>query len=184
MTTWLSVRAYDDSTKWSSEETSIAWEVWGKVTVTTPGDQGELRGRVWGFWACLAPELSRGLFGTSGSQAHSWKGMVAQGRHKEGDLLKAREERQTVLGLAWVLQVAVASPSGWRSGLVDTAGPCLLHGPRIVWSGSLVGDVSVSVSHLMFVSSFEQNCLPGDTRGKEPACQCRTCKRRRFDPWV
>ena len=38
--------------------------------------------------------------------------MVAQGRHKEGDLLKAREERQTVLGLAWVPQVAVASPSG------------------------------------------------------------------------
>ena len=28
------------------------------------------------------------------------------------------------------------------------------------------------------------NRLPSDTSGKEPACQRRTCKRRRFDPWV
>ena len=26
--------------------------------------------------------------------------------------------------------------------------------------------------------------FPGGTSGKEPACQCRTCKRRRFDSWV
>ena len=25
---------------------------------------------------------------------------------------------------------------------------------------------------------------PGGTSGKEPACQCRTCKRHGFDPWV
>ena len=24
----------------------------------------------------------------------------------------------------------------------------------------------------------------GDTSGKQPACQCRRCKRHRFDPWV
>ena len=24
----------------------------------------------------------------------------------------------------------------------------------------------------------------GDTSGKEPACQCRGCKRRSFAPWV
>ena len=26
--------------------------------------------------------------------------------------------------------------------------------------------------------------FPGGTSGKEPACQCRRHKRRRFDPWV
>ena len=26
--------------------------------------------------------------------------------------------------------------------------------------------------------------FPGDAGGKEPACQCRRCKRYRFDPWV
>ena len=26
--------------------------------------------------------------------------------------------------------------------------------------------------------------LPGGARSKEPACQCRRCKRQRFDPWV
>ena len=26
--------------------------------------------------------------------------------------------------------------------------------------------------------------LPGGTSGKEPACQCRRCKRQGFNPWV
>ena len=26
--------------------------------------------------------------------------------------------------------------------------------------------------------------FPGGPSGKEPACQCRRCKRCRFDPWV
>ena len=26
--------------------------------------------------------------------------------------------------------------------------------------------------------------FPGGTNGKEPACQCRKCRRNRFDPWV
>ena len=26
--------------------------------------------------------------------------------------------------------------------------------------------------------------FPGGARGKEPSCQCRRCKRYRFDPWV
>ena len=26
--------------------------------------------------------------------------------------------------------------------------------------------------------------FPGGTCGKEPACQCRRCKRHRFSPWV
>ena len=37
---------------------------------------------------------------------------------------------------------------------------------------------------------WEQSCLPclmglpGGASGKEPACQCRRCKRHGFDPWV
>ena len=27
-------------------------------------------------------------------------------------------------------------------------------------------------------------CFPGPTSSKEPTCQCRRCKRCRFDPWV
>jgi len=26
--------------------------------------------------------------------------------------------------------------------------------------------------------------FPGGASGKEPTCQCRRCKRYRFDPWV
>ena len=40
---------------------------------------------------------------------------------------------------------------------------------------------------LSFSSTHEAGVLaqfPGGTRGKEPACQGRRCKRRRFDPWV
>ena len=29
-----------------------------------------------------------------------------------------------------------------------------------------------------------QSGLPGDASGKEPACQCRRCKRGVFEPWV
>ena len=29
-----------------------------------------------------------------------------------------------------------------------------------------------------------QEGFPGGTSGKEPACQCRRCKRHRFNPWV
>ena len=31
----------------------------------------------------------------------------------------------------------------------------------------------------MYVKSF-----PGGSSGKEPACQCRKCKKCGFDPWV
>ena len=26
--------------------------------------------------------------------------------------------------------------------------------------------------------------FPGDVNGKEPTCQCRKCKKLRFDPWI
>ena len=32
--------------------------------------------------------------------------------------------------------------------------------------------------------SYSHLCFPGGASGKEPACQCKKCKRRRFDPWV
>ena len=36
----------------------------------------------------------------------------------------------------------------------------------------------------LLVCSFRFKGFPGGARGKEPACQCRRCKRPRFDPWV
>ena len=36
---------------------------------------------------------------------------------------------------------------------------------------------------LHFHFSQQYKGFPGGTSGKEPACQCRRCKRHRFDPW-
>ena len=33
------------------------------------------------------------------------------------------------------------------------------------------------------VLSLKNLDFPGGASGKEPACQCRRCKRRGFDPW-
>ena len=35
-----------------------------------------------------------------------------------------------------------------------------------------------------FFYLYEKMGFPGGTSGKEPACQCRRCKRCGFDPWV
>ena len=57
---------------------------------------------------------------------------------------------------------------------------------------SLCLSVSVSLSHWAGPGISQDGLLnwrlhkyqgfPGDAGGKEPACQCRRCKRRRFDP--
>ena len=38
--------------------------------------------------------------------------------------------------------------------------------------------------HSFVVGTTGGRGFPGGTRGKEPTCQCRRCKRCRFDPWV
>ena len=38
-------------------------------------------------------------------------------------------------------------------------------------------------SKLFWIASYSWG-FPRGTSGKEPACQCRGCKRRGFDPWV
>ena len=39
-----------------------------------------------------------------------------------------------------------------------------------------------------YLTSYDSDVVckgfPGGSAGKEPACQCRRCKRGRFDPWV
>ena len=40
------------------------------------------------------------------------------------------------------------------------------------------------ITPLYLPSATDGLKLSGGTRGKEPACQCRRPKRRRFDPWV
>ena len=47
-------------------------------------------------------------------------------------------------------------------------------------AGRKRGVESVSLKHLVTVSAV----FPGGASGKESACQCRRCKRCRFDPWV
>ena len=38
--------------------------------------------------------------------------------------------------------------------------------------------------NMLFASSQESRGFPGGAGCKEPTCQCRRCKRHRFDPWV
>ena len=37
---------------------------------------------------------------------------------------------------------------------------------------------------MIYQRAYEWKCFPGGASGKEPACQCRRCKRQGFDPWV
>ena len=46
------------------------------------------------------------------------------------------------------------------------------------WSESLVASLGI------FWFTVRQMGFPGGASDKEPACQCRRCKRCRFDPWI
>ena len=35
-----------------------------------------------------------------------------------------------------------------------------------------------------YLGLYTSESVPGSASGKEPACQCRRCKKRGFDPWV
>ena len=39
-------------------------------------------------------------------------------------------------------------------------------------------------NHTSFMATQNIKGFPGGASGKEPTCQCRRCKRARFDPWV
>ena len=41
-----------------------------------------------------------------------------------------------------------------------------------------------ALSGAVICPGYSGQVSPGGARGKEPACQCRRCKRHRFDPWV
>ena len=65
--------------------------------------------------------------------------------------------------------------------------PCL-ENPRDggAWWAAVYG-VSQSRTQLKRLSSSSTSSMlgfPGGASGKEPACQCRRCNRRAFDPWV
>ena len=42
-------------------------------------------------------------------------------------------------------------------------------------------DTSV-ITHLFYPTIYIDLGFPGDANGKEPACQCRRCKKCGFDP--
>ena len=50
--------------------------------------------------------------------------------------------------------------------------------------GMLQSMGSQRVGHKWLTEQQQHRGFPGGARGKEPACQCRRCKRCRFDPWV
>ena len=61
----------------------------------------------------------------------------------------------------------------WRSPWTEEPG-------RLQSMGSQrVGHNCAIIIHSCYIMGF-----PGGTSGKEPACQCRRCKRHGFDPWV
>ena len=70
-----------------------------------------------------------------------------------------------------------------------------LTGLHVVWFLVEViisqGDLKINwnliyLKHLLkeLLHSYHLMGFPGDSSGKEPACQCRRFKRRRLDPWV
>ena len=63
--------------------------------------------------------------------------------------------------------------------------PRLLPGPRSTGWQENSTFIYLFVGLLVFdISQTRFKGFPGGARGKEPACQCRRCKRPRFDPWV
>ena len=50
--------------------------------------------------------------------------------------------------------------------------------------GFLKGKPVLLETRITLTSDGPSGGFPGGTSGKEPACQCERCKRRRFDPWV
>ena len=50
----------------------------------------------------------------------------------------------------------------------------------VAWWGSRFPEFC----ELLYQITWTPGGVPDGTSGKEPACQCRRCKRRRFDPWI
>ena len=44
-------------------------------------------------------------------------------------------------------------------------------------------DICFPEQHFLLLKNYFP-LLPGGISGKQPSCQCRRCKRHRFDPWV
>ena len=53
---------------------------------------------------------------------------------------------------------------------------------QVEWRQTIVCIITLDSLNCVWVQSRLN--FPGGPTGKEPACQCRRCKRCRFDPWV
>ena len=74
-------------------------------------------------------------------------------------------------------------PQAVLSLWLNTVG-LLGHGHSWKRKDSLVGDFVSRTSQQTCWTSFKLHCSLRWHSGKECACQCRTCKRHGFDPWV
>ena len=71
----------------------------------------------------------------------------------------------------------------WLYNMLDSDRAALLH----FYSFSVLYIFSFldSVTYLFLKICLKINLgFPGGTTGKQPPCQCRRCKRHRFDPWI
>ena len=58
------------------------------------------------------------------------------------------------------------------------------HSSVLAWRIPGTGELPSMGSHRVGHDWSDLAAAAGGARGKEPACQCKRCKRHRFDPWV
>ena len=85
----------------------------------------------------------------------------------------------------WV-SVCIRWPKYWSFSF--SISPCKEHSGlisfRIGWLDLLAIQGTLRSLHHHSSKSINSSKAPGGATGKESACHCRRCKRRRFDPWV
>ena len=87
-------------------------------------------------------------------------------------------ERQDTHSLCYIIGQEGSHPGTsaewlWRLQWIMMIRGC--DSKQVAWQGSSINFASSTVSPMGFL---------GGLSGEEPACQCRSLRRRRFDPWV
>ena len=75
-------------------------------------------------------------------------------------------------------------PPAWPQAPLEIYDPCLQSSQPPAHPQPATGKLQIYIGKFEKVSAPDLIGFPGSARGKEPACQCRRCKRHGFDPWV